>query len=109
VKIGIPIIDPGTHALGCSIGESKVNVNDDSVVAQLEGNGDRLGLRLVSRFGCALGERCGIENEEGESCRKSHGKIVAGRKDCAAGDKGQRRWSCIITSSTCTREDSCRA
>lgn len=64
-----------------SIRESKFNIDDDTVVAQLEGNGDRLGLRLGREFGRALREGCGAEhgpqNERDLRPRLSHREIVA--------------------------------
>jgi len=53
------------YALGCSIGESKVNVYDYAVVGELEGNGDGLGLRRGWKCGCSLLRGGGAESEDG--------------------------------------------
>ncbi len=81
VKIGIPVVNPGKNTLSCSIRESKVNIDDDAVVAELEGNGDRLGLRLGREFGGVLREggsaEHGAQNESELRPRLSHREIVA--------------------------------
>jgi len=66
------------NPLGCSIGESKGNVYDNAIVAELERNCDGLGFRLGPRFGWALRASGGTKNEDGESRCESHRKIVAG-------------------------------
>src|SRR6202035_5125808 len=77
-KFGIAGVDPGADAVGRPVGEWEVDVDDDAIVVERDGNGDGLGFGLGHEFGRALCEGGGGESKDDEEGNESHGKIVAG-------------------------------
>ena len=39
IEVGISGIDPGVDALGCAVGQREVDIDDDAVVIQRNGDG----------------------------------------------------------------------
>jgi len=69
-EIGIAVVDPSANALSGAVGKWEIDVDDDAVVVECDGEGDRFGDDL---------RECGGDQDGRDEDSDSHGKIVAGR------------------------------